>query len=317
VADDPGGADTELVAAVTQIDFGLDAGASLSFDLDDTCTCPGPESCTPQAGAPKHCDDDAGRDNAGGPLIAKFAALTPDLDPNGLNPSIAAGNSTLVFRVRRWNGLPNDTSVELAIFASRGTSPYNDAGIGPVPKHDGADLWSIDRASLVGGVAPPYVPTYVDGNAYVVGGVLAATLDFPLALGGAYSSTFISLSGARVVGVLDKRTTGYAIKDARVVGRWGSRNLLTGMQVAKDPLNKGKFLCGDDPTYLTFKTEICKAADLASNPQNDNAGASCDAMSLVLSFQSEPALLGPAATSLDDGGNFTPCGATYTDQCGQ
>ena len=74
-ADDPGGADTDIVAAVTLVDFGLDAGASRSFDLDDMCTCPDKESCKPQSGAPKHCDDDAGRDNAGGPLLAKFAAL--------------------------------------------------------------------------------------------------------------------------------------------------------------------------------------------------------------------------------------------------
>jgi hypothetical protein len=281
------------------------------------CTCPDKESCKPQSGAPKHCDDDAGRDNVGGPLLAKFAALSPEFDPNGVNVRIAKGDNTLIFRVRHWNGLPNDTSVEVSIFISRGTTPFDDAGSGPPPKHDGTDLWSVDSASLVGGIAPPYVPTYVDPNAYVTGGVLAATLDFPLALGGGYAATFISLSGARVVGLLEKQSNGYAVKDARVVGRWGSRNLLTGMQVAGDPLNKGQYLCGSNVTYQVFKSEICKAADLATIPQNDNTGAVCDAMSLVISFQSEPAQLGPAYTSAKDAGSPAPCGPSYTDQCGQ
>lgn len=316
-ADDPGGADTELVAAVSLIDFGLDAGASRSFDLDDRCTCPDPESCKPQSASTKHCDDDAGRDNAGGPLVAKFAALSSQFDPNGVNVRVGEGRNTLMFRVRHWNGLPNDTAVELAIFVSSGTSPTNDAGDGPPPKHDGTDVWGIDSASLVGGIAPPYVPTFVDGNAYVTGGTVVATLDFPLALGGGFASAFISLSGARVVGILEQRATGFAIKDARVVGRWGSRNLLTSLQVAQDPLNKGQYLCGNNLTYQTLRAEICKSADLATIPQNDNTGATCDAMSLEISLQTEPALLGPATTkAVDDGGVFAPCGASYTDQCG-
>ena len=315
--DDPGGAETQLVAAATSVDFGLDAGASRSFDLDDQCTCPDKESCKPQAGAQPHCDDDAGRDNTGGPLLGKFVSLSPAFNFEGLNGRINEGANTLLFRVRHWNGLANDTSVELAIFLSRTTAPLDDAGTHPLPKHDGNDLWSVDSASLVGGIAPPYVPTYVDGNAYVSGGVVVGTLDFPLALGGAFSGTFISLSGARVLGQLDKRPTGYALKDARVVGRWGTRNLLTGMQVVTDPLNPGEFLCGNNPTYQTIKSEICKSADLTTVPQNDNSGAACDAMSLVLSFQSEPALLGPVALDNSDAGILAPCGVSYTDQCGQ
>ena len=315
-ADDPGGADTELVAAATSVDFGLDAGASRSFDLDDTCTCPDKESCKPQAGAAKHCDDDAGRDNTGGPLLGQFVSLSPSFNFNGLNTRIKQGTNTLLFRVRHWNGKPNDTSVELAVFLSRTMTPVDDAGAFPAPQHDGSDAWSVDRASLVGGIAPPYVPTYVDGNAYVSGGVVVATLDFPLALGGSYSSTFISLSGARIVGVLDPQGSGYALRDARVVGRWGTRNLLTGMQVVGDPLNPGQYLCGSNLTYQTIKSEICKAADVTTAPQNDNSGAACDAMSLVLSFQSEPAQLGPVAADTSDAGALTPCGVSYTDQCG-
>lgn len=317
-ADDPGGADTEFVAAATSIDFGLDGGVASSFDLDDRCTCPDVESCKPQPGASKHCDDDAGRDNTGGPLLGKFVALSSDFDPNGINTRMTKGSSTLLFRIRHWNGMPNDTSVELAIFLSSGTAPLNDAGDSPPPKHDGSDVWSVDTASVIGGVAPPFVAAYVDGNAYVSGGVVVATVDFPLTLGGAYVGSFISLSGARIVGTLEKHAAGYVVQDARVVGRWGSRNLLTGMQVAKDPLNKTQYLCGTNLTYQTIKSEICKSADLATTPQNDNTGAACDAMSLVLSFQSEPAQLGPPVpVPASDAGPLTPCGASYTDQCGQ
>jgi hypothetical protein len=220
----------------------------------------------------------------------------------------------VLLRVRKYNGLANDTSVELSVLTSTGTTPLTDGGANPTPKHDGTDHWSVAKSSLVGGVGPPYVSNYIDDKAYVSGGVLVATMDFPLSLTGSFSATFILLRGAILQGRLTKDPAGWAIHDVRVGGRWDSRNLLTGMQVIKDPLNAGQYLCGPNPTYQSLKGEICKAADITVDPRNDRSSASCDAVSLAVGGDTEPAIIDGVQD--ESALSVTPCGATYADQCG-
>lgn len=306
-ADDPDGGDMEVVVALTTLDLGIDAGAAYSFDLDHTCTCPAPESCRPAAGAPKHCDDPQGRDNSGGELVAKFAQLTDQFDTTKINASIAKGKSGLLVRVRHYNGLGNDTSVEVALFSSNGT--IGPDGGEPVPNHDGKDPWSASPASLLGGTGPPFVPNFVDANAYVRNHVLVANADFPLRLvsnanpftlrGTVFSATLVPMLGT------------FALQKGRFVGRWNARELLTSIQIVSDPFSPGNFLCGNDVTYQNIKSQICKAADISSNVAPDPQ-APCDALSIALAFESEPALL---AGVVPDTPAPLPCGATYTDQC--
>jgi hypothetical protein len=311
-ADDPTDAsDIEFVTVLTSIDFGLDGGV-FGFDLDHTCTCPGPESCVPQKGVTaKHCDDDAGRDNAGGGLIQTFSALTPQLSTAALDTHVGQGQFSLAVRVRNYNGTLNDTQIALAAFTSNGTLPLTDAGLNPVPKHDGTDQWGIDPLSLVG-TPPPYVAVNEDDSAYVAGGVVVASVAFPFGLGTTFGENFLRLDGALLVGAITKGPLGYSITGV-VTGRWDTRNLLTGMQGIKDPFNAGQFLCGTDSTYQAFKGAICAASDISRIGSNDNTGAPCDALSLALGFTTEPALLGPLYPNKI---GTTPCGATYSDQCG-
>ncbi len=313
-ADDPGGSDIDLVTAVDTLSFGFADGGVPSYDLDRTCTCPAAESCIPLKGAPKHCDRVDGEDNSGGALLSTFSKLLPGFDDSTINQRLGTGQSGMLIRLQRYNGKPNDTSVSLSMYVSRGTGPIDDAGVDPIPNHDGTDQWIVDTTSLVGGTAPPYVPKYLDDNAYVAGSVLVGTLDFPLALGGSYSATFVELRSAVITADVVPMNGSFGLKNAIIAGRWDTRNLLTGMQVLGDPLNQGQYLCGNDATYQTFKAEICKAADVAADPQNDGTNAPCSAISLSLGFDSEPAQFGGAMPS---SAGSTPCGPTYTDQCGQ
>ena len=158
----------------------------IGFDLDGVCTCPGPESCTAPVSGAQHCDDTGGRDNSGGHLVAQLSEVSNGiLNQQAINQNIDPGlGYSLIFRVRDYNGAPNDTQVELAIFTSDGT-PQNDAGQFSQPNWDGSDSWTIDSNSVLGGVndAGDIIPNYVDSNAYVADGVLVSTLSFPIELG--------------------------------------------------------------------------------------------------------------------------------------
>jgi hypothetical protein len=313
-ADDPSdGGDIEIVEALRTIDFNLadDAGAFYGFDLDHTCTCPGAGSCVPLNGSSTHCDEEGGRDNAGGALVQQFSQLTTALDTSRLNQNINGGSYTMMIRVSGYNGQPNDTKVSVAVFASTGTVPLDDAGNNPTPSHDGNDQWGIDPGSVIG-TPPPYVAVNQDDSAYVSGGVLVGSVAFPFSIGAAFAADFLRIDDAVLSSTLVKGPSGWTMKGV-IAGRWDTRNILTGMQSVHDPFNSGQYLCGSDPTYLAFKAAICGASDISRQASNDNTGAPCDALSLAIAFESEPAKLGGL---LPSGTPSEPCGSTYTDQCG-
>jgi hypothetical protein len=315
-ADDPSsGPDLEIVVALNSVDLGLDAGARLSFNLDGKCTCPEEESCVASADSLKHCDDDAGRDNSASPLLKKFSLLSSEFDPSGVNARVQNGATGLLARIQRWNGTPNDRSIDLALLSSAGTKPTSDAGDAgnPVPLRDGKDQWLVASSALQGGVGPPYVAKYSDANAYVANGVVVGLIDFPLALTGGFSGAFLQLRGTYVTAKLVKDARGWALHEGRMSGRWDTKNLLSGLQVVDDPLNPGQFLCGSNLTYQSLKKEICKSADISSNPGNDGTKAPCDAISLGLGFDTDPAIIGGWVDQTKPG--KTPCGAQYTDSC--
>jgi hypothetical protein len=217
----------------------------------------------------------------------------------------------MLMRVSKWNGTPNDTQVTFDVFVSTGTLPLDDAGADPVPKRDGTDQWAVDPQSVVG-TTQPYVAVNEDTAAYVSGGVLVANASFPFSVGAQYGTNFLRLDGALIVGTIASSSFGYSLSGV-LAGRWDTRNLLTGMQAAKDPFNPGQYLCGTNPTYLAFKASICRASDITHSVNLDNTGAACDALSTAVGYSTDPAQLGGI---LAGGQKNTPCGATYSDQCG-
>jgi hypothetical protein len=310
--DDPSdGGDVTFVVAVHAVDFALSPDAGVfGFDLDHTCTCPGPETCVPAANAPQHCDDSEGRDNAGGALIQQYSQLSSAFDVDKINTNIQKGLTGMLMRVTKWNGTPNDGQVTFDVFVSTGTA-LDDGGANPVPKRDGTDQWAVDPTSVVG-TSPPYVAVNEDSAAYVAGGVLVANASFPFSVGSQYGTNFLRLDGAIISGAITSTQYGYSLAGV-LTGRWDTRNLLTGMQAAKDPFNPGQYLCGTDLTYVAFKSSICRASDITHSPNLDNTNAACDALSTAVGYVTDPAQLGPLVVGAPAS---TPCGATYSDQCG-
>lgn len=319
--DDAGTQNVEFYNALSFLDFGAGDGGTpgpLGFDLDDTCTCPGTDSCKPFGDAGTQCDLEGGVDNATGELIKEFSGATNFFDQGYINQGIVSGVFGALIHVRNYNGQANDTQVQLSIFVSNGTEGAgSDAGPTP-PAFDGNDVWTLDPTSLLGGTlgdAGPVPVVAYDLNAYVSNWTLVGNIsDMPLAIGAATGEGLVTieLTGAIVVAKLAPFGNSFQTQGI-VSGRWESKKLLTSLQVLHDPFDFDASLCGDDPIYQLLKPRICNFQDIAGNVLDDGHGAPCDALSLGFAFKTVPAKYGTVYAPPDAGRG---CGAQYTDQCG-
>lgn len=315
-ADDPSQGEVEVLVAVSSLHFVPPDGGRSGFDLDSVCTChgqpPAPESCVPNAGATQHCDGDGGIDNSGGTLLSKFQQIGNVFSDSDLAKGILKGTGNILLRLQGWNGKPNDKQLVFSIYISNGTE-RDDAGNRTLPSFDGGDRWTVDTESLVGGTAPPYVPAYEDRAAYVSGGVLVASLDFPLTLGTrSVSRVYIRLKGAIVSARIVEDGSTFRFTDGVIAGRWPTTNFLGALAAFTDPLNPQTHLCGDSGTYQIIKTQVCKEADITSDLLSDGKGAPCDAISIALFFEATSAQFGPPEMPMPAP---APCGPVYMDDC--
>jgi hypothetical protein len=333
-ADDPSTTpDVHVITALRTFDLGLrtDGGAPpvLGFDLDTACTCPAPESCAPQKGSALHCDDDGGRDNAGGALLRSLGAFNV-LNQDDINQRIAAGGYGLVIQIRSYNGAANDTRVTVAVSVSNGVSGIEDGGT-PSPKDDGTDHWTLDPASLLGGESivgvdcdrdnSQCVPLFIDENAYVADHVLVGKMDFPLSLGsgGGISTIKLNLTGSIVTATLVPTAvaggSSFALDRGQLAGRWSTAKLLASLAALQDPLSPGQYVCGGDSTYTGIKTRICASADIEADMSLDNTSAACDALSIAFGFTARPARLGKVYAGPPQSAGCADAGTPFHDDC--
>lgn len=308
--EDGTGPDTQLVFALEELAIGgpgADAGGRVTsgFDLDGVCTCPGPPSCVRPTGVKEGCDNDGGIDSAGTDLLAAFVKLA-DLDFE-TNRRILDGERGLLFRVRFYNGGLDDAQVEAAIFLTSGTEPASDGGPPRRPARDGTDRWTVDPESLYGKTGPPYVPLFVDQNAYVAKGTLVAKFDFPLKV----SDLTVNLSGGVATARLVRQGSTYRLDDGRVVGRWATRDLLTALDAVRDPFGDGG-ICGESELYKQLKKDVCATVDIAADPALDTTSAPCNALSMTVLFTAGPAQLGAL---LPREPPKRRCGDAWADEC--
>lgn len=315
--DDGGAPPGDLIFAVNSIDFDVDAGGKdlVGYDLDDVCTCPGQPSCK---NAKPTCDDSHGRDNGGGALFASFSSLSDAFKADAVNLRFQDGTMSLLVRVRNYNGTANDPQVETAVFLSNGTEGSEDGGTPTKPNFDGNDVWTVEPKSLLGGIAPPYIPDpdNVDTSSYVVSGKLVASISralisFAAAPGGASSLT-AELSGVLVTGDLGSDGKGgFSLSNLLLAGRWPTRRFLTALATVRNPIGN-EFLCGDSGVYASVKGLMCANRDITALPQGDNTNAPCDALSFAVRLTATPAKLGSVYAGPTP---LQPCGPQWNDEC--
>jgi hypothetical protein len=333
--DDPAVLDGgELTFTVSHFEFAPyvnDAGALRGYDLDRSCTCPDVPSCK---STKQQCDDEAGRDNVGGVQLDTFSKFATAFTPDNLNDRLGSGIYGFLLRVRNWNGSPNDGTVELALYVSKGTELVPvDAGAGDggktdagkvdaglehvIPKFDGKDVFTVAKSSVLGGVAPPYIPLpdAVDTTAYVKDGVLVAsgtTIKVELSTNNAGLNYLeMNLTGVTVSARIVKVNDHYELQDGLIAGRWPVRKFLNALAPLNDPIGNGT-LCGDSSTYATIKDFACGNADISSAVQNDNTNASCDSFSTALGFRAVPVTFGTVQAGIT---LPQPCGPAWNDDC--
>jgi len=293
----------DVVFAIRKIDFGeadLSQGPMVGFDLDNRCTCQGEgDSCKEPAWATgDHCDGPQGRDNAGAQLFSVGSLFTDLLSSKTFTDDAEAGQGTLLVRVMEYNGQPNDTQVTVALYPSPGLD--KDPCIDPLPKWDGSDRWPVASPSVKktggGGAgggcgASGYdvdSPLYVDHNAYVSGGVVVANLtDAAIIFASSSKVTTLKITAGFLSGKLVKSDARWTLEQGTLAGRWKLEDVFDFLSTIE---TMGQPLCTDNPVYNLVKNAFCQFPDIASSLGGPTTP--CDALSIALAIEGEPALLG-------------------------
>ncbi|MFO0678479.1 MAG: hypothetical protein U0169_18220 [Polyangiaceae bacterium] len=334
VNDAPGSVDQELIFAMRPLNVDwdgnrLDASTQLpstnfGFNLDLTCTCPGPESCKSIVAGRQHCDDGAnGNDNAAYTLLSSFSGSTVSL-ADALTRPFGEGQFNMLIRLTRYNGSDEDQQVVVHVVLSPGTTETADGGR-TVPKFDGNDEWLIDPTSIAG-TGANFTFALGDQSAYVTRGTLFASLDFkilriPFELNvgnGDTARAYVDLTGTILSAKLTKLPNKtFRIENGILGGRWSTRALLQSIGEIRglDSKNKDKRLCQIPLLYAGLKSEICGAADISAT-STTAPSEPCSALSFAYPFTASPAKFGKVAPPVtSDAGCTQPDGAPFSDEC--
>jgi hypothetical protein len=341
--DGPGALNVDVVLAMrpSPPDAGPPPALSmLGYNLDRTCTCPGPETCKPVAGGARACDLDGGRDNAGGDVFENITQVsrggTFSLQ-NLFEAPLYDGTFNILIHITEYNGQPNDSRVKFAMYLSPGTRLVDGAdggvdggrdsgadaaldGGGPdsgapspthvKPRFAGDDEWQVDEGSIIGRT-DVFVPRYSTANAYVVDNVFYAQADFPFGLvpGVGLPTVVIQLRGSIVSGTLRRDANGvFTVDDGTIAGRLSGHDFLDLAKNLPDPsidTPPRPLLCQKPQSYEFIRTFVCSKADILDR-SGGSATDPCNALSFALPFRAISAKLGKASPGLQtDAGS--PC----------
>lgn len=292
-----------LATSSVAIDPSRDGGPSAderSLDLDRVATCPGQPSCALPPGGNPACDGPGGRDNA---LLSFLRQTGFDALDERNSAQYARGESGLIFVLEDYNGGRNDRQVTLSVFFRTYTqAALADGGPDPsgpmvLPVRDGSDYWRVLRSTVANPPADDTPCTISscraiarDTAAYVADGVLVGAFDLPIAVG---LTAVVDLRAGHVVAKLAKEDGGVRLRDGLIVGRVRVADFLRGFP---DPFGGTGKLCDNPGALSIIKRDLCAVRDLAEDFTKDGLGAPCNALSVAVNFEANPARLGTLST---------------------
>jgi hypothetical protein len=309
--DVPGdGGDVTFTVALDRVDFGIapDAGGPavpVGYNLDKFCTVSslGGNSCGTSTSGTAFSTyvvdkDMNGLDNAGFNLIKYLTTLGDAFKPEEVNARLQAGQFSIVIVVGGYNGGPEDTSVTVDAFPSYGLSGAS--GQEPVI-FAASDVWLIDQNAYVPGTSGSL---YRSATAYVTGGKLVAqlpSLAFTISVSDPDPRLTLAFNDvvatADIVPTMGSKSL-YRATNGILAGRWATRTFFG----AVAPLAyQGAPICTSG-AFAILHNQVCGARDIMANGVNDDTGASCDAISVGMAFDSyavDTTAKGTAPTSAD------------------
>lgn len=302
----------EFVVALRTDSYGDDKGPykNLGFNLDQTCTrSVGPTSCRePVWATADHQDGPGGVDNASanilaglnqGPAFANYDTLTEN-----------TGARAYLVRVRGYNGLADDDTVEVSFF-SASTNPPPAPTVTPgmptppviTPQWKGKDVWLVGGDWVDGDSVDS--PKYVDHAAYVTGGALVAqfdTLQTGYPFGGYETLDKVVLKADILVANGE-----HELANAVLAARWGLRSILgfTSLATKRYPDCRDPREVPNDFNYWQALDKVCQYVDI--RVEGDDPAASCDGISFAQAMHGVPAVLGDVFQGASD----PPCPAIF------
>lgn len=286
----------EVVYGIRDVVFnqGGDRWQSIGFNLDGRCS-KGPDwdvECRPPGRtASPEPDGEGGIDNSFGHNVFPVVEYTvPGLEETARDYQ-ERGVGGIVISVRKWNGEPNDSQIEviaaITTFATTGSpsdteppevirtpsGPRTPSGEPlPPPAWDGNDWFWLRSDNFVGGnIEVPYLD---DDNAYVADGMMVIRLpegtDFVFP--GEEIGVLVRLTDAVATArISSDRST---LEDITVAGRWSVVDLLRTAETVG--------VCTDSREYEILQNLLEGTADVRADAR---PAATCDAVSLGLAFE--------------------------------
>lgn len=290
---------SEFVAAIhfLRTRYAKDGGP-LGLDLDRFCSCQGePSSCIARIDQDKElsCDLASGRDNQ---LTTFFRVIEFVLGFDSEEDSLGKlysefanlGQWTILFKVTGYNGLPNDEKVRVEWYPSSGLLIPDGGGSGP-PKWNGMDEWAVAPSAVdASDDAGTINPVFFDNDGYVTNGVLVFSLPSgDLLVTNGLNRLAIRISDGTVMGHINPYGSAYALEDGIIAGRVSEENMFRMFADFRD--HNGIPICAvGNASWGATRDGICRSADIQVGSPAPNKR--CDAISLALGFEAEPAKIG-------------------------
>lgn len=261
-------------------------GGPLGLDIDRFCSCQGEQkSCVPPPLQPEKlpCDLPEGRDNQAQALFGSLELIL-NVQGDGLSTLYSgfaeAGRWSVLLRVSEYNGTENDNRVRVEWFPSGGTMV--------APAWDGGDTWPVVPTAYTDAAVPE--PRYVDAKAYVTNNVLVFSLpDGELAASNGQTRLAMRLTAGTVMARIDKQPSGIYLRDGVIAGRMKEEDLF--YMVDQFRGEKGEPFCTDNLLWPTMKDTFCRGLDIQADFAAPNQP--CNAVSIGIGFDSDPAKIGP------------------------
>jgi len=318
-APDAGGDEPDFWVAMRDVllDQSDNRWATIGYNIDGRCTdlnnAVSTTECLPVEGRAHEVDGNLGTDNSFGHNLFPLLDLAfPGLDETAIEAELWGLGNPLI-RIRGWNGTLNDSQVQMILTQSVFATPSNGGAppvvhiIGsaafldaegtmpaPLPIWDGTDyFWGRDDTFAVPTAAPDLdaaTPLVVDNNAYVANGILVATVPngTEIILVGDGLGTRVRLSGMiATANIAELKLEGASSITVTIAGRWGFNDLLR----TAEPVG----VCPGSGQFNLLRNQVSAITDVLLDPNPQNIGTQCDAVSLGITFEAYPANFGGLA----------------------